>query len=65
MKNLEEKLNNYGEVVYSNGADLPNQVYIIAQVHTDPFVDIIHPIVPKVQLEIFRIGQFLAKYRNV
>ena len=64
MKNLEEKLNNYGEVIYSTGADLPNQVYIIAQVHTDPFGRI-HPIVPKVQLEIFRIGQFLAKYRNV
>ncbi len=65
---IEQKLNReierYGKVTYSYNTTSKNQIYVVGQAHENPDGTMEH-YVPKVQLEIFRIGQILAENHDV
>lgn len=55
----------YGEVVYRVNPQAPRQVYIIGQCHRSAVSDRVHSDTVKVQAEIYRIGEWLIREKNV
>lgn len=55
----------YGEVVYRVNPQAPRQVYIIGQCHRSAVSDRMHSDTVKVQAEIYRIGEWLIREKNV
>jgi hypothetical protein len=56
---------NIGEVIYRVNTEQANQIYIVAQSHRSSFVGRSNVITEQVQAEIFRIGEWLIRNRDV
>jgi len=55
----------YGEIVYQKNAHCPQQIFIIGQSHRSSLTGRPRPETVKVQAEIFRIGEWLIREKNV
>jgi len=55
----------YGRVIYQEGADRPNQIYIIAQSHRSAVSGHANADTVHVQAEIFRLGEWLVREQGI
>jgi hypothetical protein len=55
----------YGAVIYRYNAESPNQLFIIGTSHRDSLTRMNGPNTPKVQAEVYKIGEWLIRNRDL
>jgi hypothetical protein len=52
----------YGEVIYQCNAESPSQIYVIGMSHRDSLTRLNGPNTPRVQAEVYQIGDWLVRH---